>query len=133
MTRLSLFCKQIGLVAVPELARDDVAALDQPDAAWPSSRPRARSTSSTQGPAALTSARARARCFAALARSVTRPDLAVAPRRAISAVRGQHPRAARVGVERVEDDQSRIVDPAVRIFESADEILAQRRALGRRV
>ena len=71
----------------------------------------------THGPAALTSARAVA-VLALTARIEHEPPATIPARRARAArARADH-RAALGGIERVEHDQPRVVDPAVGIFEA---------------
>ena len=64
------------------------------------------------------------------ASQVDMPCVGHAPRRYELRPR-QHRAAPSAHVQRVQDNQARIVDPAVRIFKSAAESLAQRLALGR--
>ena len=115
---LVVVLQQVGLVAVPELAGDDVAALHQADAAVAGRAVDAGEHILHPRPRRIDDA---ASAHGALSGSIAQldgPGIAVAPGR-------QHRRAradvgaARLGIERVEHDQAGIVDPAVRIFEGA--------------
>ncbi len=103
---------------------------------WPAFSPTwRRSTSSTQGPAAFTMARAETmRDGAGPITQLGAPDPAVP---ACGHQRGpcQDPRATNRRIERIENDQPRVIDPAIRIFEAGLELRLEcpARKLGRQI
>ena len=110
--------QQVGVVAVPELAGDEVAALDQAhtSAAVDAHRPPQHlldpgAGGVDHGPGANLPPAAVAAVL-----ELDPPERPVAAR-ADQGGAGQDLRAAAAGVERVEDDQPGIVDPAVGILE----------------
>ena len=92
--------------------------------------PALRSTLSTQGPAALTSAVARAPRSSPVV-ELAKPTVQPLASRRAEVKCGPQPddAAAQLGVQRVQDDQPGVVDPAIGIFEGLAKFPADRGAL----
>ncbi len=121
--------KQIGLVAAPEFTRDNMAALDEPDATrGVSACPMQNVFDPGAGSVDKNLSGRLENVSVSRASQIDMPCLGDAPRRCERRPR-QHRAAAFADVQGVQDNQPRVVYPAVRIFEGAGKILPQRLAL----
>src|SRR4051794_5453737 len=127
---LVMVLEQIGLGSAPELRHDDVAALDQPHAA-----PRIHTGDPAEDildprPGGVDEhAGLGANLGSVASPHLDVPGIAGAPGRYGRRSR-QDRRAPLGGIERIQDDKARIIDPTVRFLESNFEFSLDRLALG---
>src|SRR5271166_1934338 len=128
---LVVVLQQIALLALPELASDNMAASDQAHMILGVAGGAAQDvldpwTSCVNENLATRVGRlAVARIF-----QFHGPRFAIAPR-GDEGSPGKNPAATLANIESIENDESRVIHPAIRIFESALELLADRIALAR--
>src|SRR6185437_11661576 len=122
---------QISLRPVPELARDDVAALDQPHRATRIAAEHAADHIIDPGSAGVDDGARLDDALGAVALVLQfRAPVAVLDAGGNAGGAGEDFRAARFGVDGIERDQTRVVNPAIGIFERLDIDVLERRPLG---
>ncbi len=121
--------EDIGVLPLPELAGDDVAALDQADMALAGHTLDLAEHPLDPGAGGVDQRARLDHLLAALGMGQLDPPQPVDPAGASERGPGQDAGAALGGIERREHDQAGVVDPAVGIFEGAPEGRPDRRAL----